>query len=104
MIKLFLKKSGTFILIFVLLFSFEVKAEGQKGLSNIINFGYYFMVVTNILVYTIIGGFIIKSLFFRDELKIEHRNIKSFALSLVITIMLTIIFKDKFTFLIYNML
>lgn len=102
--KLFLKKSNPFFLIFVLFFSFKAKAEGQKGLADIINYSYYFMVVTNILVYTIIGGFIIKTLFFKVNNKIEHQNIKSFSISLFIAIMLTIIFKDKFTFFIYNIL
>ena len=77
-------------------------AEGQDGLDSILSFGHSVMVITNVLLYTLIVGIIIKFFFLKGNLKNEY--IKSFLISLLISLLLLAIFKDEFTFLIYNCL
>lgn len=106
--KIVKERSSLLFLTFLILCCNQSFAEGQDGIANIINnavnLGYWFMTFTNVLVYTVIGGLLIKVLFLKDNLKIENRNLKSFSISLLISVLLTIIFQDKFTFLIYNAL
>jgi hypothetical protein len=105
--KIFKEKYNIVFLVVLLLFCNLSFAEGQDGIaeiiSNIVNIGRDFMIFTNILVYSIIGGLLIKALFLKNN-KTENKNFKSFSISLLLSIILTIIFQDKFTFLIYNAL
>lgn len=105
--KIFKEKYNILFLVVILLCCNLSFAEGQDGIAeiigNVVNLGRGFMIFTNILVYTIIGGLLIRALFLKDN-KTENKNFKSFSISLVLSILLTIIFQDKFTFLIYNAL
>jgi hypothetical protein len=98
-----IKRRCNFIfLIIILLNCNQSFAEGQDGITSIINFGYSFMILTNIFFYTFILGIIIKYIFLNKNVK--QRSLKAFTTSGIIAILLTIIYKDKFTFLIYNLL
>lgn len=77
-------------------------AEGQEGLGNILSFGHSVMVVTNLIVYIFVLGFLVKFLFFKGNSKNGYA--KSFTISSLISILLLAIFKDEFTFLIFNIL
>jgi len=77
-------------------------AEGQDGLGNILIFGHSFMVITNLLVYIFALGVLLKFLFFKGNSK--NGFIKSFFISTLISLLLLVIFKDEFTFLIFNIL
>ena len=77
-------------------------AEGQKGLGDIITFGYSVMVITNLLVYIFVFGFLVKFLFFKGNSK--NGFTKSFLISTLISLLLLVIFKDEFTFLLFNVL
>jgi hypothetical protein len=105
--KIFKQKHTVLLIVVLLLYSNSSFAEGQDGIAeiigNVVNAGRGFMIFTNILVYTIIGGLLIKAIFFKNH-KTENKNFKSFSISLLLSILLTIIFQDKFTFLIYNAL
>ncbi len=96
------KRYSWIYLIIILLNCNQSFAEGQDGISSIINFGYSFMILTNIFFYTIILGIIIKYIFLNKNIK--QRNLKAFTTSVIIAILLTVIYNDKFTFLIYNLL
>ncbi|PKB15857.1 hypothetical protein [Flavobacterium sp. 5] len=104
MIKIIKERYNLLFLAFLFFYCNQSFAEGQEIFSDIVNFAYAFMVITNILVYTVIIGIIIRALFFKDNLKIENRNLKSFSISLLLSILLTIIFQDKFIFLIFDTL
>lgn len=105
--KIFKEKYNVIFLVVLLLSCNQSFAEGQDGIAEIIgdfvNFGRGFILFTNILLYTIIGGLVIKTLFLKEN-KTDNKNLKSFSISLLLSILLTIIFQDKFTFLIYNAL
>jgi hypothetical protein len=77
-------------------------AEGQDGLGNILIFGHSFMVITNLLVYIFVLGVVLKFLFFKGNSK--NGFTKSFFISTLISLLLFVIFKDEFTFLIFNIL
>ena len=77
-------------------------AEGQDGLENILSFGHSVMVLTNLIVYIFVLGFLVKFLFFKGNSKNGYT--KSFIISTLISILLLAIFKDEFTFLIFNIL
>lgn len=77
-------------------------AEGQDGLGNILNFGHSVMVITNLLVYIFVLGVLVKFLFFKGNSKNGYT--KSFIISTLISLLLLAIFKDEFTFLIFNIL
>ena len=91
-------------LFFISLFSNRCFAEGQSEISEL--FGYFnsFMVITNILVYTILLGFLLRFGFQKFNSKIQNRNSKAFLASLLVSVLLNIIFKDKFTYLIFDLL
>jgi hypothetical protein len=98
-----IKKRYSFIFLSIILLNCNQSfAEGQDGITSIINFGSYFMILTNVFFYTFILGIIIKYIFINKNIK--QKNLKAFTTSGIIAILLTIIFKDKFTFLIYNLL
>ena len=94
-------KIKLFAFLVLFLFSNLIFAEGQDGLNSIIGF-YLFMIITNLFVYTFILGIIFKFIFFKQNSKNGYQ--KSFLLSFLISVMLLIIFKDEFTFLIFNWL
>ena len=77
-------------------------AEGQDGLENILSFGHFLMVITNLLVYIFVFGFLVKFLFFKGNSK--NGFTKSFLISTLISLLLLVIFKDEFTFLLFNVL
>jgi hypothetical protein len=95
-------KIKLFAFLVLFLFSNLVFAEGQDGLNSIIGFGYLFMIITNLFFYTFILGMIFKFIFFKQNSKNGYQ--KSFLFSFLISVMLLIIFKDGFTFLIFNWL
>ena len=68
--KIVQERSCLLFLTFLILYCNQSFAEGQDGIANIINnavnLGYWFMILTNVLVYTVIGGLLIKVLFLKD--------------------------------------
>lgn len=94
-------KIKLFAFLVLFLFSNLIFAEGQDGLNSIMGF-YLFMIITNLFVYTFILGIIFKFIFFKQNSKNGYQ--KSFLFSFLISVMLLIIFKDEFTFLIFNWL
>jgi L-asparagine transporter-like permease len=77
-------------------------AEGQDGLENILSFGNFLMVITNLLVYIFVLGILVKFLFYKGNSK--NGFTKSFLISTLISLLLLVIFKDEFTFLLFNVL
>ena len=77
-------------------------AEGQDGLNQIAVLAHFFMLFTNIFIFTMMGWIIIKLILLK--LKIKIGNSKTFLLSLLLSILLTAIFQDKFTYLIFDAL
>ena len=94
-------KIKLFAFLVLFLFSNLIFAEGQDGLNSLIGF-YFFMIITNLFVYTFILGMIFKIIFFKQNSKNGYQ--KSFLFSFLISVLLLIIFKDEFTFLIFNWL
>ena len=97
------KKSLVF-LIFSILYFTTCFAEGQGGITSIVNFGYSFVLITNVLLFTVIIGIFIKLLLSKIYPKAKNSNLKVFSISMLLSILLTIIFKDRFTFLIFDAL
>ena len=95
------KKSLSTIVIFFL-FNYPVFAEGQKGISDIFSFFDKFMIVTNIFVYTVIFGLLIKIIIGRFFIGNKRLNLLSFSISFLVSILLTIIFEEKFTYLLFG--
>ena len=60
------------------------------------------MVITNLLVYIFVLGVVLKFLFFKGNSK--NGFTKSFFISTLISLILFVIFKDEFTFLLFNVL
>lgn len=89
-------------LFFFILFCNLSFAEGQDGLGNILSFGHSIMIITNLLVYIFVIGVLVKFLFFKGNSK--NVFAKSFLISSLISLLLLVIFKDEFTFLIFNIL
>jgi len=94
-------KIKLFAFLVLFLFCNLIFAEGQDGLNGLIGF-YLLMIITNLFVYTFILGIIFKFIFFKQNSKNGYQ--KSFLFSFLISVMLLIIFKDEFTFLIFNWL
>lgn len=97
------KNSFPFVLL-TLFCSNQCFAEGQDGITEIVNFGYSFMVISNILIYTLILGIILKFTLLKINQNIQQINLKAFSISFAISILLTIVFGEKFTFLIFDLL
>ncbi|WP_432670088.1 hypothetical protein [Flavobacterium sp. SM2513] len=91
-------------LTFTTLYFSKCFAEGQSGLEYIVSFGYLLILITNILLFTIIIGLMIKVLYSKLYPKVKGNNVKVFSILILISILLTIIFQDKFTFLIFDVL
>jgi|UPI000479C6A3 L-asparagine transporter-like permease len=87
---------------FFILFCNLSLAEGQDGLGNILSFGYSLMIITNLLIYIFVIGVLVKFLFFKGNSK--NGFTKSFLISTLISLLLLVIFKDEFTFLLFNIL
>lgn len=74
-------------LLTIVLFNSHCYAEGQAGISEIINFTNSIFVVVQILVFTFVGGMILRFILKKFKPEISNRNvIASFLLTLLIVI------------------
>ena len=96
-------KRVTLTIITILIFSLNCYAEGQEGLQEIYNIGYFFGVFLFFSIHTIIGGMIIKLVLQKKNLLINNQTLKAFSISFLISIFATIIFGDNFIFLLWNL-
>lgn len=102
MIRMIKRVSLAILAIFI--FSLNCYAEGQEGLQDIYNIGYFFGVFLFLFLYTIIGGLIIKLVLRKNNLLINNQTFKAFSISFLISSFAAIIFGDDFIFLFWNLL
>lgn len=100
-----MRKNFKKTVVICLLLSFNlIYAEGQMGLESIVNFGYNFITITNIFIYTVFIGILLKLISSYLNLKSNRLNFYCFLISFLIAVLLTFIFKDDFVYLLYNIL
>ena len=78
----------------IVLFNNHCYAEGQKGISEIINFTNSIFVVVRILVFTFVGGIIFRFILKKFKPEISNRNIIAFTASFLLTLLIMIIKKN----------
>jgi len=75
----------------IVLFNNHCYAEGQKGISEIINFTNSIFVVVRILVFTFVGGMILRFILKKFKTEISNRNVIAFTVSFLLTLLIMII-------------
>jgi len=78
-------------LLTVFLFNNHCYAEGQSGISEIINFTNSIFVVVQILVFTFVGGMILRFILKKFKPEISNRNVIAFTASFLLTLLIMII-------------
>ena len=85
------KRVLIFSLLLVVLFNIHCYAEGQTGISDIINFTNSIFVVVRILVFTFVGGMILRFILKKFKTEISNRNVIAFTVSFLLTLLIMII-------------
>lgn len=88
------KKFLPALLLMFVLISNKSYAEGQKGISDIINFTNSVFIFVQILVYTFFSGIIFRFLLRKFKPEIRNRNIIAFTISFLL-ILLIMVVKEK---------
>lgn len=78
-------------------------AEGQGGLQLIVYSIVLFMSLLNCIVYTLVGYLLLRFVFKSNYYNTKYRRWLFIGIPFLITLLLTIVFQDKFIFSIYNM-
>ena len=89
------KRFLVFSLLTVVLFNSHCYAEGQAGISEIINFTNSFFVVVRILVFTFVGGMILRFILKKFKPEISNRNVVAFTVSFLLTLLIMVITENK---------
>lgn len=75
----------------VVLISNKSYAEGQAGVAEIINFANYLFIFGQILVYTFVGGMILRFILKKLKPEMSNRNVSAFTASFLLTLLIMII-------------
>ena len=78
-------------LLTIVLFYNHCYAERQAGISEIINFTNSIFVVVQILVFTFVGGMILRFILKKFKPEISNRNVIAFTVSFLLTLLIMII-------------
>lgn len=75
----------------IVLFNSHCYAEGQAGISEIINFTNSIFVVVRILVFIFVGGIIFRFILKKFKPEISNRNVVAFTASFLLILLIMII-------------
>lgn len=89
------KRSLIVSLLTIVLFNNHCYAEGQAGISDIINFTNSIFVVVRILVFTFVGGMILRFILKKFKPEISNRNVIAFTASFLLTLLIMVIIENK---------
>lgn len=89
-------------LLLMLLLPNIMKAEGQDGVEKLFLFIDLLMIISNGFIFTIFLGFLIRLMIIKVFKNLNHFNLISFSLALIIVVLLQVYYQEKFTYLIYN--
>lgn len=78
-------------------------AEGQGGLQTLVDSIVLFVSFFNCIVYTLVGYLLLRLVFKYNYYNTKYRRWIFIGIPFLITLLLTIVFQDKFIFSIYNM-
>ena len=82
-------------LLTIVLFNNNCYAEGQAGISDIINFTNSVFIVVQILVFTFVGGIIFRFILKKFKPEISDRNVIAFTASFLLTLLIMVITENK---------
>ncbi|WP_129746560.1 hypothetical protein [Flavobacterium anhuiense] len=94
--KILKRRIATIALLF--LYSSNCLAEGQYGLARFVMFIHIIFLCLSIIVFTMIGGVVIKFILQKSNLLIKNQTRKAFCISLLIAILVVLLFGDDFIF------
>lgn len=89
------KKFLVVLLLSVILFNNQCYAEGQAGISDIINFTNSLFIVVRVLIYTFFGGIIFRFILKKFKSEIRNINVIAFTTSFLLTLLIMIITENK---------
>jgi hypothetical protein len=95
-------KKVSIIISFIFIFNFSCYAEGQDGMATLYTSAHFIWAFLCISIYAIIGGFVLKLIFYKSKLLVKNQTLKAFSISFLIAVLTTMIIGDPFLYFIWH--